>query len=145
MRVRIVAVAVASVLVTTLAAGCSGDEGQEAGPKSTVIVPGRPGEPNKTEVRGPATAKPPTAEEIRFIQMMIPHHRQALEMSALAPDRATNAQVKSLAERIHVSQKGEISAMESWLKQNERAVKANQDGGHAGHGAPSATASGHAN
>jgi uncharacterized protein (DUF305 family) len=144
MRVRIVAVAVASALVATLAGGCSGGDDEQAGPKTTVLVPGRPGEPNRTEVRGPAPSRPPTADEIRFMQMMIPHHRQALEMSALAPQRASSAQVKTFAERINLAQKGEIALMESWLKQNAKAVSAVPSGGHGGHGSPSVAASGHA-
>jgi uncharacterized protein (DUF305 family) len=146
MRVRIALVAVASVVAAgMLLGGCSGGEEREAGPKATVLVPGRPGEANKTEVRGPEPVKPPTAEEVRFVQMMIPHHRQALEMSAPAPAQASDQQVKSLADRISAAQKVEIASMEAWLKTNARAASAAPSGGHGGHGGASATATSHAN
>ncbi|MFI0354744.1 DUF305 domain-containing protein [Actinomadura sp. 9N407] len=139
MRQRIMPVVMVPVLVAGVLAGCGGgDEDDGAAPESTVLVPGRPGEPNKTAVKGPATPAPPTAAEIRFMEMMIPHHRQAVEMAALAPAQAEGAQVKSLAERIKGGQQAEISAMQAWLAKNERPSA----GGHGGHGTPSASASG---
>ncbi|GAA2458722.1 DUF305 domain-containing protein [Actinomadura vinacea] len=147
MRGRVVPVgmALAAVLAAGALSGCSGDE-PEAAPKSesTVLVPGRPGEPNKTAVRGPASAAPPTAAEIRFVEMMIPHHRQAVEMAGLAPGQAADAKVKSLAHRIGAGQQSEMAAMESWLKKNGR-PGASPGGGHGGgHASPSAAATSHA-
>lgn len=88
----------------------------------TVLVPGRPGEPNRTEVAGPREPAEPTAAEVGFMQMMITHHAQALEMSALAPDRASDPRVRSLASRIDAAQKVEIATMRAWLKRNPKAV-----------------------
>mgnify|MGYP001202328591 CR=1 FL=1 len=140
-----VAAGLAAVLAAGLLAGCSGDDGAEAGPKSTVLVPGRPGEPNKTAVRGPSTPAPPTAAEIRFVEMMIPHHRQAVEMSELVPDRASSAQVRSMAERILGAQKAEIAAMRSWLARHGRPTTGpGGHDGHGGHASPSASPSAHA-
>lgn len=145
MRLRIAVVAVTSAVAAgLLVGGCSGGDEKEAGPKATVLVPGRPGEPNKTAVQGPATQPPASAGEIRFVEMMIPHHRQAVEMSALAPKQASSAQVKSLAERIHGGQAAEIASMESMLKQKRGKPGATPSGGHGGHASPS-TATGHAN
>ncbi|MBA9006862.1 DUF305 domain-containing protein [Thermomonospora cellulosilytica] len=127
----------AAVLAAGLATGCSGDEPEQAAPKATVLAPGRPGEPNKTMTVGPTSPKPPTAADIAFVQMMIPHHQQALEMSVLAPKQASDPKVKALAERIDVSQGAEISAMQSWLKQHGRSA----GGGHGGHGGPAASPS----
>ncbi|MEU9605519.1 DUF305 domain-containing protein [Streptomyces sp. NPDC048057] len=53
--------------------------------------------------------------DVMFAQMMIPHHEQALEMSALAKDRAQDAQVIKLAEQIAGAQDPEIQKMKSWL------------------------------
>ncbi|TDE22677.1 DUF305 domain-containing protein [Actinomadura sp. 6K520] len=118
-----VAVAIAAVAMAAgILSGCSSDGEPEAAPSKTVLVPGRPGEANKTQVAGPSKPAEPTAAEVTFVQMMIPHHAQALEMSALAPDRAADEKVRSLASRIDTAQKVEIAAMKSWLKQHPNAV-----------------------
>ncbi|MEO3829369.1 DUF305 domain-containing protein [Actinomadura sp. B10D3] len=121
MRYRIAVVGVAVLAAGTLAA-CGGGSEPEAAPSRTVLVPGRPGEPNQTQVAGPSKAAEPTAAEVGFVQMMIPHHEQALEMSGLAPSRASDERVRSLASRIDAAQKVEIKTMRSWLKENAKAV-----------------------
>jgi uncharacterized protein (DUF305 family) len=115
-------------------AGCTGgdDRPSAAGPSGSVIVPGRPGEPNKTVPATKGTVTPPGAADIRFVQMMVPHHEQALEMAALAPGQAANAKVKALADRIDAAQTAEISAMQSWLRQHARQAQGGHHGG--GHG-----------
>ncbi|WP_406256939.1 DUF305 domain-containing protein [Streptomyces nigra] len=54
--------------------------------------------------------------DVRFAQMMIPHHEQALEMSKLADGRASDAEIKTLAADIEKAQDPEIKTMKSWLK-----------------------------
>ncbi|MEU6882495.1 DUF305 domain-containing protein [Streptomyces sp. NPDC046712] len=87
-----------------------------------VVAPGKPGEPARKI--SPAEASrllpddKPNAADFTYAQMMIVHHRQALTMTALAPQRAESAQVKKLADRITAAQKPEIDAMEGWLKSN---------------------------
>ena len=122
MRHRILVVGVAAVVAATALAGCGNDDEPEAAPSRSVLVPGRPGEPNATRLAGPRKAAAPTAAEVRFVQMMIPHHAQAVEMSALAPSRASATRVRSLASRINTAQKVEIAVMQSWLKQNSEAI-----------------------
>jgi uncharacterized protein (DUF305 family) len=65
--------------------------------------------------------------DVRFLQMMIPHHAQALEMTALAPSRSTRDDVRLTAQRIELSQQDEIAMMQRWLR--ARRVEA----AHAGH------------
>ncbi|MEV0429046.1 DUF305 domain-containing protein [Micromonospora sp. NPDC050495] len=83
-----------------------------------VIVPGRPGEPASLragqEVRD---AAPPryNSLDVWFVRMMIPHHQQALEMAALAPDRAADPRVRAVADRIRAAQQPEIGVMRAWL------------------------------
>lgn len=83
-----------------------------------VIVPGRPGEPAVTrpasEVRVP---DPPryNAMDVWFVQMMIPHHEQALAMAALAPDRAGDRAVRAIADRIRAGQGPEVGVLRGWL------------------------------
>jgi uncharacterized protein (DUF305 family) len=57
-----------------------------------------------------------TAADVRFMQMMMGHHAQALSMAELAPDRAADAQVLFLAQKIDISQRDEIAFMQQWLE-----------------------------
>ncbi|MGI5242305.1 DUF305 domain-containing protein [Dactylosporangium sp. CA-139066] len=50
-----------------------------------------------------------------FVQMMIPHHEQAVEMSALAATKATDPGVKQVATKIGTEQRAEIATMKGWL------------------------------
>ncbi|MEU6734607.1 DUF305 domain-containing protein [Streptomyces physcomitrii] len=86
---------------------------------------------------GSRTARPsagssegaPSAADVAFAQQMIPHHRQALEMSRLATTRAASPQVKRLAERIEKGQEPEIRTMSGWLRSwNEPVPPAGGDG-----------------
>lgn len=58
-----------------------------------------------------------TPQDLMFAQMMIPHHEQAMQMSALAPTRTTNVKVLDLAKEISQEQDPEIAQMEAWLNQ----------------------------
>ena len=66
--------------------------------------------------------------DLMFAEMMIPHHEQALEMSALALENSTNESVRDLAQRIIAGQNPEIEQMQSWLDASGGA------GGHHGGG-----------
>jgi uncharacterized protein (DUF305 family) len=130
------------LIVTLAVAGCSGEG---SAPKATpgvvgsgapVIVPGGPGEPARTATPGQtlkAGGEPANATDVRFMQMMIPHHQQALEMTALVKDRTQNEKLRSLAGRIEVAQGAEISAMQSWLRTQGKSTAGGHD--HSGHGA----------
>ncbi|MGW5266591.1 DUF305 domain-containing protein [Microbispora sp. NPDC004025] len=68
----------------------------------------------------PAPVTSPAADhndrDIWFAQMMIPHHRQALDMAKLAEDRAAGSKVKELAKQIEAAQDPEIQMMTGWLE-----------------------------
>ncbi|MGW1768309.1 DUF305 domain-containing protein [Streptomyces sp. NPDC002073] len=113
----------AAALLALALTGCD-DGGQRADGRAAaggakVIAPGKPGETARTLTPQEAAAElpddSPNAADHAYVRRMIEHHRQALTMSALAPDRAASAQVKRLAERISAAQKPEIGAMEGWL------------------------------
>ncbi|MDT9687490.1 DUF305 domain-containing protein [Streptomyces sp. P9(2023)] len=122
-----VAVGLSAVAVLALAS-CDSESGKDASPQSqgstgpAVVAPGKPGEPAKRI--SPAEASKllpddkPNAADFGYAQMMIVHHRQALTMTALVPDRAGSAQITKLADRISAAQKPEIGALEGWLKSN---------------------------
>jgi uncharacterized protein (DUF305 family) len=91
-----------------------------------VIAPGRPGEQAKTLSPSEAATAVPSAtanaSDIKYVQDMIVHHRQALDMSLLAPSRAESAQLKSLASRIKDAQGPEIQFMTTWLREQQQTV-----------------------
>ena len=53
--------------------------------------------------------------DVSFTQAMIAHHRQAVQMAALADGRASDARVKELAAKIKAAQQPEIDTMNAWL------------------------------
>ena len=67
--------------------------------------------------------EPSTNEtDIAFMQMMVPHHAQALEMSELAQSRARDGQVVAISRRIKGAQGPEIVSMSSWLQSRDLEV-----------------------
>jgi uncharacterized protein (DUF305 family) len=81
-----------------------------------VVQPGAPG--TATRVLPPTTrAKlpPTTKKDIEFMQGMIMHHSQAVEMTALINERTTNKELRALGARISHSQAEEMRFMQRWL------------------------------
>ena len=58
-----------------------------------------------------------TRSDVRFMQDMIPHHEQALDMSKLAPTRTNSPELLEISGRIEASQDDEIAFMQQWLAQ----------------------------
>ena len=83
-----------------------------------LVQPGAPGEPTReitAEQASDTSAVRHTAADTRFMQGMLGHHAQALDMTALVADRARSDAVKTLARRIEVSQQDEMAMMREWL------------------------------
>ena len=74
-----------------------------------------------------------TPADVKFMQGMIQHHAQAVQMVALVPQRTQRQDLKLLAMRIDVSQTDEMEMMRLWLRDRGEAVP--DTGAHAGHGA----------
>ena len=55
--------------------------------------------------------------DVTFVTDMIPHHEQAVQMSALVPDRSTDPAVLKLAADISAEQGPEIETMKAFLVQ----------------------------
>jgi uncharacterized protein (DUF305 family) len=72
------------------------------------------------------------ADDVAFATNMIPHHKQAVDLSALVPDRSTNAELIALAQQISAAQQPEINVMKVFLVQWNENPDTNS--GHAGHG-----------
>ncbi|MET9503292.1 DUF305 domain-containing protein [Streptomyces sp. NPDC006622] len=117
-RTPLVAATLFALVLTGCDAGSDTESGAAAGP--SVIAPGKPGEENRTLSAQDAAEQrvdddTPNSADIDFARMMVGHHRQALEMTGLAPKQAESAKVRALASRITAAQGPEIEAMESWL------------------------------
>ncbi|MEW9547088.1 DUF305 domain-containing protein [Nonomuraea sp. NPDC050783] len=119
---------IAGTLVV-LATGCTSSgapQAPRADSTAPVIAPGRPGEQARTLAPAEAaTAVPsPTANaaDVTYVQDMIVHHRQALDLALLAPNRARSAKVKSMADRVRAAQGPEIQFMTGWLREQDQKV-----------------------
>jgi uncharacterized protein (DUF305 family) len=90
---------------------------QQAEPASPVVVqPGAPGQPTRSL---PATTRanlpPPSPADVQFMQGMIMHHAQAVEMTALIDSHTQNKELHTLGARISRSQSDEIEFRKRWL------------------------------
>jgi uncharacterized protein (DUF305 family) len=90
---------------------------QRADPTQPVVVqPGAPGEPTKSLPPSTrATLPPRSAADVEFMQGMILHHSQAVEMTAMIESHTQNKDLRSLGARISSSQSDEIKFMKRWL------------------------------
>lgn len=95
-----------------------------------VIAPGRPGESARTIPGGQVAPAPVryNSVDVWFVRMMIPHHSQALRMAALAPQRASDPQIRALAERVRAGQLAEIQALRGWLQERHLDPEDPRDG-----------------
>ena len=57
-----------------------------------------------------------TPADVKFMQGMIHHHAQAIDMTELLATRTRSDDMKKLALRIQVSQNDEIKMMQRWLE-----------------------------
>jgi uncharacterized protein (DUF305 family) len=102
--------AVAAIFVYTAHA-------QQTVPATPVVVqPGAPGMPSKTLPASTKGRLPPRSQaDVQFMQGMIMHHAQAVEMTALMVSHTENKELRSLGARISSSQTDEIKFMKRWL------------------------------
>jgi len=91
---------------------------QQAGQGTPVVVqPGAPGQPTRTLPPSTrATLPPRSPADVQFMQGMIMHHAQAVEMTALIASHTENKDLRSLGSRISHSQSDEIRFMTRWLE-----------------------------
>jgi uncharacterized protein (DUF305 family) len=84
-----------------------------------IVQPGAPGEASHVISAEKATDLSQvqyTGADIKFMQGMIGHHSQAVEMTNLLKTRTTSDDMRKLALRIEVSQLDEIKMMQRWLE-----------------------------
>jgi uncharacterized protein (DUF305 family) len=90
-----------------------------------IVQPGAPGEAVKELSPEEAIAIANTshsAADSQFMQDMIPHHHQAIEMAALVGDRTNRQELIDVAGRINASQDDEIKFMQDWLRERGEPV-----------------------
>ena len=107
-----------AVLVLSAAAGASCRTAAPAAAKPPIIQPGAPGQASQVITAAQASDLSQvqyTGADIKFMQGMIGHHAQAVEMVALVPQRTASDAVRKLAQRIDVSQQDEMKMMREWL------------------------------
>lgn len=81
-----------------------------------IVQPGAPGQPTKILPPNTRPTLPPRSQaDIDFMQGMIMHHAQAVEMTALIPSHTENKDLRLLGARINNSQADEIKFMKRWL------------------------------
>ena len=129
-------VMVAAIAALALVAGCGGGRSEEqpaAEATPNIVQPGAPGEPSRKltpEEAAKLQSAQVTEADVQFMQDMIHHHSQAIEMTDWVPSRASSQSVKVIAQRMQASQEAEIEVMERWLQ--AQGVEPPSD--HAGHG-----------
>jgi len=98
-------------------AGAAGAAVQQAGSSKPVVVqPGAPGQPSKTLPPSTRATLPPRSRaDVEFMQGMIMHHAQALEMTDLIESHTEKKDVRAIGARISRSQSDEIRFMKRWL------------------------------
>ena len=127
-RIHLAETILVAVSFTALVAAAGGEP-------PPIIQPGAPGEPGRrisAEEASDLAGVLVTEADVKFMQGMIAHHAQALTMTALLESRTESEDMRSLAERIELSQRDEIDSMQEWLRSSgEEAVELDA---HAHHG-----------
>jgi uncharacterized protein (DUF305 family) len=107
---------VSGLLFSTMLFGPVAGAPQTEPAKPVLVQPGAPGEPSKTLPRSTKGRLPPLSQaDVEFMQGMIMHHAQAIEMTALIVSHTDNQELRSLGARISRSQSDEIKFMKRWL------------------------------
>lgn len=90
-----------------------------------VVQPGAPGQPTRTLPPSTRAILPPRSpKDVEFMQGMIMHHAQAVEMTALIESRSKNRELRLLGARISKSQSDEMDFMRRWLEARGEPISA---------------------
>ena len=114
------------------AAGAFAQERSSAANSGAIVQPGAPGQPGKSLSPDSVNVALPTpfGPDVEFMQGMIMHHSQAVEMVALLRTRAKSPELKALGEKITLSQSDEIRYMKDWLETRGQATTMHMDHSH---------------
>ncbi len=84
-----------------------------------IVNPGAPGSPSRTITADESLELSQTRHteaDVQFMQHMIVHHNQAVQMGGLIEDRTDNRAVRLIGQRIALSQSSEMAMMTTWLE-----------------------------
>jgi uncharacterized protein (DUF305 family) len=88
-----------------------------------IVQPGAPGKASTVVDKVPAfPGQTYTEADVKFMQGMIHHHSQALQMVAMIATRTKSPELISMGQKIQLSQSGEIEAMKEWLTARKQDV-----------------------
>jgi uncharacterized protein (DUF305 family) len=99
-----------------------------------IFQPGAPGAPSRAITAREAvelSRSTYTAGDVQFMQHMIVHHRQAVDMVELLQTRVADQRVRLLGDRIRIGQETEMIMMRGWLAARGEAEVAPMD--HSAH------------
>lgn len=102
----------------SLAAAWLASASAVAAQEAPILLPGAPGQDTRAVTQAEAIKLSDTryaAGDVAFMQGMIAHHQQAVDMAALVKDRTNNEGIRAVAGRIDASQKDEMKFMREWL------------------------------
>ena len=90
---------------------------------SVIVQPGAPGQPTKILPQATRAVLPVLSpKDVEFMQGMIMHHGQAVEMTALIAARTQNEELRLLGARISQSQSDEMNFMKRWLEARKQPI-----------------------
>lgn len=90
-----------------------------------IVQPGAPGQASRMLSADDAINIANTSftrDDVIFMQNMIPHHGQAVDMAILVEERTNNQAIIDIAGRIRKTQSDEIAFMSQWLEEREQRV-----------------------
>lgn len=108
-----------------LAAGLACKSAAPATSAPPIVKPGAPGQPSRTMTTTQAADLSKVAytkADVEFMQGMIGHHSQAVEMVELLKTRTSSETMQLLGKRIELSQDDEIKMMQRWLQDRGQAL-----------------------
>lgn len=107
---------ISAVALAAILSACGSAPPQQTVP---IVQPGAPGQPAKALSAASASDESHvgyTDADVTFMQGMIHHHAQALDMVDLLNRNTSSDQMHELGQRISLSQTDEIKMMQTWLK-----------------------------
>ena len=120
---------VSTAFICLSTATAFGQQAQSEPGTPPIVQPGAPGQNSK--ILSAATINvprpQPTEADTQFMQGMIMHHSQAVEMTALMPSRTHNKRLLAFGKKISISQTDEIKFMKQWLQDRGKAVPTDHD------------------
>ncbi len=93
--------------------------------QAPIVQPGAPGQPSRLITAQEASNLASLAfsdADVKFMQGMISHHAQAVEMGTLVEGRTNRDALIAMAQRIAISQEDEMAMMRNWLEVREQVV-----------------------